>query len=57
MELVQAAYQIEIDEAYEPPDVVDYGDLTELTAGQSNGHVLDSDFHAGADFRHPTFSH
>ncbi len=41
---------------YEPPEVVDCGGLAELTAGETHGHHLDSAFHAGAHFEHPTFS-
>jgi hypothetical protein len=41
---------------YEPPEVVDHGDLVELTAGQGSGHPLDFTFHAGADPHHPSFS-
>ena len=42
---------------YEAPEIVDYGDLVEVTAGQSNGHQLDSAFHTGSDFQHhPSFS-
>ena len=39
---------------YEAPEVVDYGDLVELTAGQSTGHSLDSAFHT--DTHYPSFS-
>lgn len=42
---------------YEAPEIVDYGDLVDLTAGQANGHDLDSAFHTGTPFDpHPTFS-
>ncbi len=41
---------------YEAPEIVDYGDLVELTAGQANGHPLDSAFHTGSHFEHPSFS-
>ena len=42
---------------YEPPEIDDYGDLVEVTAGQSDGHLLDSAFHAGSDVHHhPSFS-
>ena len=39
---------------YGPPEIVDYGDLVELTAGQSTGHALDSAFHT--DTHYPSFS-
>ena len=43
--------------AYEAPEIVDYGDLAEVTGGQSDGHLLDSAFHPGTDFQHhPSFS-
>lgn len=32
---------------YEAPQIVDYGDLLELTAGASDGCFLDSDFPSG----------
>ncbi len=32
---------------YESPEVVDYGDLIELTAEGSDGDCLDADFAAG----------
>jgi hypothetical protein len=32
---------------YEAPTVVDYGDLTALTAGSRDGEWLDSDYPAG----------
>lgn len=41
---------------YESPEIVDYGDLVELTAGQASAHHLDSVFHAGATNEHPDFS-
>jgi hypothetical protein len=43
-------------ESYEPPQVVDYGDLVELTAGGSNGGCLDADFAAGTKSNALTFS-
>ncbi|MCP9485217.1 MAG: lasso RiPP family leader peptide-containing protein [Gaiellaceae bacterium MAG52_C11] len=50
MELEQAV-------EYESPEIVDYGDLVELTAGQANGHGLDSAFHTGTPVdHHPSFS-
>lgn len=41
---------------YERPEIVDYGDLVDLTAGQSPGHQLDSAFHVGDHSEHPSFS-
>jgi hypothetical protein len=41
---------------YEKPKVVDYGDLVELTAGQSTGTALDASFPAGTPFADLTFS-
>ena len=42
---------------YERPEIVDYGDLVDLTAGQANGHELDSAFHVGTPFgHHPSLS-
>lgn len=41
---------------YESPEIVDYGDLVDLTAGQTSAHDLDSVFHAGATYEHPHFS-
>jgi hypothetical protein len=41
---------------YEPPTVVDYGDLRELVAGQVNGSLLDRDFPAGTPKTDLTFS-
>jgi hypothetical protein len=32
---------------YEPPRVVDYGDLVELTAGEAIGEFLDATYPAG----------
>jgi hypothetical protein len=32
---------------YEAPKVVDYGDLLDLTGGQSDGEYLDADFPIG----------
>jgi hypothetical protein len=32
---------------YEPPRVVDYGDLVELTAGDANGENLDATYPLG----------
>jgi len=43
---------------YESPEIVDYGNLVELTAGQAGGHELDSAFHTGTPFdHHPSFSY
>ncbi len=42
---------------YESPEIVDYGDLVELTEGQSGGHSLDAAFHTGGhDDHHLSFS-
>ncbi|MCP9485216.1 MAG: lasso RiPP family leader peptide-containing protein [Gaiellaceae bacterium MAG52_C11] len=41
---------------YETPDVVDYGDLVELTAGTQNGDFLDAAFPAGTPKSDLTFS-
>jgi hypothetical protein len=41
---------------YEAPEVVDYGDLVELTAGGNTGRCLDSDFKAGTFYGDLTFS-
>jgi len=41
---------------YEAPEVVDYGDLVELTAGQSSGDYTDATFPVGTPFRSVTFS-
>ena len=41
---------------YEQPTVVDYGDLTELTAGKATGRFLDASFPAGTQFGDLTFS-
>ena len=41
---------------YESPQVVDYGDLTELTAGSSTGDFTDAAFPVGTPFRNLTFS-
>jgi hypothetical protein len=41
---------------YEKPRVVDYGDLVELTAGQSSGSALDASFPVGTPFDDLTFS-
>jgi hypothetical protein len=43
-------------ERYEEPKVVDYGDLTELTAGAVNGNFLDKSFPAGTPKGELTFS-
>ena len=42
--------------AYESPEIVDYGDLVELTAGHACGHSLDSAFQTGTYADHPSFS-
>jgi len=41
---------------YESPDVVDYGDLIELTAAGTDGDCLDADFPAGTAKGKLTFS-
>ena len=41
---------------YEAPQVTDYGNLAELTAGQTSGNVLDATFPAGTPKEELTFS-
>jgi hypothetical protein len=41
---------------YEAPEVVDYGDLTELTAAAASGRHLDAAFPSGFPVSHLTFS-
>ena len=41
---------------YESPEVVDYGDLIELTAAGTDGDCLDADFPAGTTRGKLTFS-
>ena len=41
---------------YESPEVVDFGDLIELTAAGSNGDCLDADFPASTKKGALTFS-
>lgn len=41
---------------YEPPEIVDFGDLVELTAGQLHGHYLDAAFVAGPHADHLSIS-
>lgn len=41
---------------YESPDVVDYGDLVELTAAGSDGEFLDADFPVNTKKSALTFS-
>jgi hypothetical protein len=41
---------------YEPPEVKDYGRLSDLTAGSSSGTKLDAAFPAGTLFNDLTFS-
>jgi hypothetical protein len=41
---------------YESPEIADYGDLVELTAGQNSGDFTDAAFPAGTPFRNLTFS-
>ena len=38
---------------HEAPEIVDYGDLVEVTAGESHGDLPDSAFHPGSDYHHP----
>jgi hypothetical protein len=41
---------------YEKPEVVDYGTLTDLTAGQVDGDFTDRDFPVNTPKRDLTFS-
>ena len=41
---------------YESPDVVDYGDLVELTAGSLDGNLTDAAFPTNTPKRDLTFS-
>jgi hypothetical protein len=41
---------------YESPDVIDFGDLVELTAGQSDGEMTDATFPVNTPKRSLTFS-
>jgi hypothetical protein len=41
---------------YEAPEIVDYGDLTALTAGAADGSYLDADFPVGTAKGHLGFS-
>ncbi len=41
---------------YESPDVVDYGDLVDLTAGQTDGEATDATFLINTLKRNLTFS-
>jgi len=41
---------------YEPPQVVDFGDLVELTQGSSSGCYTDADFPARTPVGQLTFS-
>ena len=41
---------------YIKPEIVDYGDLAELTAGTSSGNYLDANFAAGTERGALTFS-
>ncbi len=41
---------------YEHPEIVDYGDLRELTAAAGTGGALDAAFPAKTPFRFLTFS-
>jgi hypothetical protein len=42
--------------AYEAPEVVDYGRLTDITAAQQDGDTTDRDFPAGTPKGDLTFS-
>jgi hypothetical protein len=41
---------------YKVPRVVDYGDLKDVTAAQTNGNALDKDFPSGTPKDDLTFS-
>jgi hypothetical protein len=41
---------------YEPPTVIDYGKLTDITAGQTAGGFLDANFPANTPQGQLTFS-
>jgi hypothetical protein len=41
---------------YQRPEIVDYGDLVELTAAGTDGDCLDADFAAGTKKSSLTFS-
>lgn len=41
---------------YEPPAIVDHGDLVELTSGQSDGEMTDAAFPVSTPKRDLTFS-
>lgn len=41
---------------YEQPEIADYGDLRDLTAGQHTGAALDASFPAGTPYGSLTFS-
>jgi hypothetical protein len=45
-----------IADQYEHPEIVDYGDLRELTAATGTGAALDAAFPAGTKFHLLTFS-
>jgi hypothetical protein len=42
--------------AYEAPKIIDYGSLTEITAGMGDGGLTDRAFPAGTPKRDLTFS-
>lgn len=44
------------DKTYEKPQIVDHGDLTDLTAGKSTGITLDATFPVGTLTKDLTFS-
>lgn len=45
-----------LEQDYEAPTIVDYGDLVELTAAGSDGDCLDADFDSGTKKSLLTFS-
>jgi hypothetical protein len=45
-----------VNEQYESPQIVDFGDLAELTAAGTGGDCLDADFTAGTKRSSLTFS-
>ena len=42
--------------AYETPEIIDFGDLVELTAGQADGDFTDRSFPTNTPKRDLTFS-
>jgi hypothetical protein len=53
---VQTTHLKEDEMEYQSPTVVDYGELTELTAGATTGTSLDATFPSGTPFSDLTFS-